>query len=499
MGAKKIASALPAGQPGEGVRAGLKIAQADNFNPNFGDVLRSSAIFYYRRAADFGTTISFMDYWKAKRALDVAIVASTRDMGGLLVRRERLSFDRGAVINHRPALPPGDFEGSVEIEVFATRNMVIPYSAIMAVYESGRGLSMVHSYARTYSRHEVEEGRTISVGEESCWTLRDDERTRSFCVFHNGGCVQPGQQVTITVANAEGQRREIAIALPALAPYATVKLVPSAHLPDLRGFLAGRIGHASVSFRVGESFTRMLVGNEAVDGSDCQVTHSNFNYARHQTDGLAGDHAAFMRIPRLGGVQRQVLVYPDCDPGAYDVEVSGRKRAFSSGDELVLPVEPGAQCLVFHKHGGQMPTRIVTALVCDGGSDLLAAECSLGVLTHLQPPKRMWWGLCAADRDKRTALVIHDVPEIYPGIPHDATFTIRLFSCQGQQALEARFSATELQRFDDGVDLQEIFPEAAAFLDGDFGYYMVQSEYGGLTCYSLMRNQRGGLTLEHGF
>src|SRR5262245_26779286 len=136
----------PASLPGS---TRLKISQADNFAGNFGEVLRSSAIFYYRRAADFQTVISFMDYWKAKRGLDVAVIASTRDLAGNLLRRERLGFDRGTVINYQPDLPDDAIEGSVEIEVFATRNMVIPYSAIMAVYRGRSSLSMVHSYART--------------------------------------------------------------------------------------------------------------------------------------------------------------------------------------------------------------------------------------------------------------------------------------------------------------------------------------------------------------
>ena len=478
---------------------GIKISQVDNLIPNFGEVLRSSAVFYYRRAAAFHTTISFMDYWKAKRSLEVAIVASTRDMTGRLLRRERIGFDRGSVINYRPQLPPGDVEGSVEIEIFAARNMVIPYSAIMAVYQSGRGLAMVHSYARSYSRHEVEEGRTISVGEESCWTLRDDARIRSFCVFHNGGVVQPAQTVTLTVRNAAGQRRCAKIELGALAPYATVKLMPARHIADLLAFLDGHTGNASLSFVLGESFTRMLVGNESQDGSDCQVTHSNFNYSRHETDSVAGDHAAFMRIPRLGDRPRRVLIYPDCDPGQYQVEGAGPRRGFSSDEALSLPVPGGAACLVFRKRDGRLPTRIVTALVCAGADDLLPAECSLGVLTHLQPPKRTWWGLCAADGDKRSALVIHDVPEVHGGMPADARFTVRLFSSQGHATLERQFSAPELARFDDGVDLDEIFADAAGFLAGDLGYYMVTSDYGGLSCYSTLRNGRGGFTLEHGF
>ena len=36
------------------------------------------------------TTLTFMNYWMAKRGLEVAVVASLRDMDGRLLRREAL-------------------------------------------------------------------------------------------------------------------------------------------------------------------------------------------------------------------------------------------------------------------------------------------------------------------------------------------------------------------------------------------------------------------------
>src|SRR4029079_17379144 len=167
------------------------ISFRDNMAGAFGLVLRSSAMFYYRRARGFETTISFMNYWKAKRQLDVAIVASTRDMSGKLLSRELVPMTTYAVINYRPQVGRETFEGSVEIEVFCNKNMVIPYAAVMAVYETPQAISNVHSYARDYSNLEVEEGRTITSGSEGCWSLRDSDEVNSFCVFHNGSREAP--------------------------------------------------------------------------------------------------------------------------------------------------------------------------------------------------------------------------------------------------------------------------------------------------------------------
>ena len=143
------------------------ISQKDNYAGAFGLVYRSSANFYFRQSNTFKTTISFMDYWRIKRGISVMVVASTRSMDGKLLMREQLTFKNGSIINFSPDMLRSGiaiFEGAIEIEVFASENMVIPYSAIMAVYEAENSISMVHSYSRTYSPHEVEEGRTISAG-----------------------------------------------------------------------------------------------------------------------------------------------------------------------------------------------------------------------------------------------------------------------------------------------------------------------------------------------
>ena len=118
-----------------------KINQQDNFQRNFGYCLRSSSIFY--TPGPVKTNIVISDYWKFKNNLDVFLIANYRDMEGQLLKREQLSFNNKTVIEI-------DFEnsfyGSCEIEAFSNKDLRIPYSAIMVVYESDESISMVHSY-----------------------------------------------------------------------------------------------------------------------------------------------------------------------------------------------------------------------------------------------------------------------------------------------------------------------------------------------------------------
>ena len=98
-------------------------------------------------------------------------------MKGDLVRRDSIDLESK---NVETLSPPNDFCGSCEVEAFSANDLRIPYSAIMGVYETRDSISMVHSYTRTYSQIEVEDGKTISDGHEGCWVLRDCDNIRSF-------------------------------------------------------------------------------------------------------------------------------------------------------------------------------------------------------------------------------------------------------------------------------------------------------------------------------
>lgn len=477
---------------------GQLISQKDNFKGNFGYVARSSAIFYYKMAPHIRTTISFMDYWSVKRNIEVMIVASTRDVDGSLKLREVLNFANGNVINYRPQVGE-NFEGSVEIEVFAAQNMVIPYAAIMAIYEWPLSISMVHSYGRTYSPHEIEEKRTISLGRESCWTLRDSAEIRSFCVFHNGLKPQPAQEARLKILNHKGHSREKLFVLNEIPAYGTWKFYPSDQISDLEDFLDGQPGNAALTYELCDSFTRMLVGNETKNGQELQVTHSNFNYSMHQSDKVESGDSAYMNVIDVPLRNPEVIVYPDSSPGDYTVSSSNFKYEFNNLKRLQFSVKPG-ELLVFKSKSGVLPTRIVTAFSgAPSGDAVLPFECSLGIHHNEYPMKRSHWGVTIDGDTVRGRLILQHQDELF-GVPGAGTkTTIFLQSSKRKEKIKRDLSAEELRQLHHGNYLSEIFPEAKAFLGGDYGYFYLMTDYPGLQCYSTLENSHGSLTLEHAF
>jgi hypothetical protein len=481
------------------VKRSLFINQKENFAGNFGIVLRSSAVFYFENSSKLRTTVSFMNYWLHKRELQVAVIASLRNMRGKLLRREQLSFESKDVINYSPENESGDFFGSVEIEIFSNQNMVIPYPAIIAVYESARGISAVHSYARNYSAHEIEEGRTITAGEESCWTILDGMNPlfSSFCVFHNGPIAIPEQIAQLTIRRADGMALNQPISIDALEPYETVKILPREACRNLIEFLAGQEGQAHLSFNTGGCFTRMLVGTESIDGSDFQVTHSNFNYAVHETDHLENkDQLAYMFIPNAGVNGKQLVVYAPRAPGEY--MVSSNVGECELADNQHLTQDVGCGLFKFRRLDGQLPSRIVTAIRFNRPNGVVPAECSLGVLTHAQPSKRLWWGITGSNSAVESRIIVHDLKELFGNPPENTSLSIRLYSSISDKPLETQVS-WQPGRFDAGFKLCDLFPDAAKFLGNAFGYYSVYSGYGGFTCYSTLERDTGSMAFEHGF
>jgi len=471
----------------------ILISQADNFAGSFGEVLRSSAIFWVKNSKQLKTTISFSNYWKFKNSTDVYILLNLRKLNGDLVARKVIDFEAKAVCNFSP---PIDFEGSVEVEAFSNKNMRIPYAAIMAVYESTDSISMVHSYARAYSQHEIEDGRTISVGEESCWTLRDTDDLSSFAVIHNGPTNQTEQLVDIAIRNSEGKELVHQFKLEALQPYQTKIIEPKNYFNNLTEWLDGKPGNGRLSFKLSGSFTRMLCATKTNDDNQLQVTHSNFNYTAHDTDFITeGDIRAYMKTPNVDSdFNQEIVVYPDSAEGNYQSTSNEVTQKFQTGDiHRMIFDSNAAQAVEFSREDGNLPTRIVTALRLNSKNSQLPAECSLGVVHHKEPKKNSHWMVVSSKFQSQIYWV--DFKELQGGCPDDAEFLFQLYSSKSSEPLVMQRKKEELPHIG-FIELNQLFDIKQ--LSNDFQYLFIRCSYGGMLFFSSMK-KNAAITIEHSF
>jgi len=473
----------------------LSISQQDNYAANFGEVLRSSAMFWAKNNSQVKTTISVTNYWKYKNAIEVNVLINLRDINGRLVQRTKVLFDASEVFNYEL---PGTFEGSVEVEAFGVKNLRIPYAAVMAIYECSDSISMVHSYSRAYSQHEIEDKRTICIGEESCWTLFETAAVTSFCVFHNGSGHVDQQRVRLGVRRADGKERVVEFQLSDLAPFQAVMIEPRNYFPEIASWLGGLPGNGRLSFRLEGGFTRFLCGRRAVDWSQLQVTHSNFDYSIHETDKIRdGTPIAYMLTPTVQDLElkQEIVVYPDSNLGQYAMKGEDFELRFKTSQIVNKQFDSNSGARVkFSCENGALPSRIVTGFRLKRSATTIPAECSFGVANHRRPAKHFSW-MVVSHRFHSTVCWV-DYEEIYGGCPADAKLVFKFYSPDAKDPVSREALFSELPAVGT-MTLEEMFNQHRQWPDA-YGYITIWCSYGGLGFFSTL-TKNSSISIEHCF
>jgi hypothetical protein len=470
----------------------MKINQQDNFSANFGKVFRSSAIFYAVHDEKIKTTISLLNYWHLKNKIATQVLINLRKIDGSLVSRESVDFDKSEVYNF--SVPFG-FEGSLEVEVFSARDMRVPYAAVTAMYECQNSITMVHSYSRTYSQHEIEDNRVITEGAESCWTIREDSSTTSFCVFHNGPLNYPSQEITFSIRNSLGAVLTKKFVIDELKPFETRVIKPREVIPEIATWLNGNPGQGKLRFNVYGAFTRMLCGISKIDGSALHVTHSNFDYSHHETNYLSSiGEIGFMKTPNIQGIKSQVVViYPDCADGRFKVKGRDMSFAFSHGETLVLEQTSTGSMSYAFQSSEKLPSRIVTGLRLYSFRDSLPAECSLGIVHSMEPEKHFHWMVTSQCFSTIIYWVTYE--EIFGPIPDNSELVFNLYIDGKREPFTRRYLFTEISEAG-SLDLKMMFEDVDSTIT--YNYLSVWSSYGGMVFYTSLW-KKDQVTIEHSF
>lgn len=466
------------------------ISQARNYRADFGIVHRSSAIFAL--FADVRTRICFLNYWKIKNNVQVGLVLTVRNSGGHVVSRRSVQFGDASVFQE-------SFEGisgSVEIEAYSGENLRIPYAAIMAVYETPRSISMVHSYARDHAPSEIEDGLAILPAREGCITLSREQGVRTLAYFQNGQASVPAQTATLVVRSGTHAPHSVPVPLERIAPYQTVCFDLTALAGTIVDPLEPMPVFCGLNFENRSSFPRLLVCWRDERTGEMQVTHSNFDYAQMPPDPVAGEREAWLHLPHLAPLVRNIElnVYPGLGEGRYSSCVNGRKQPLANGETISLLADR-RNVVRITRHDGDIPSRIVTGLGGSIDAAHVGFECSFGVLHRKRPPKRFHWGLVGQGLESIVYFTAY--PEIYDE-PQSISIHFSLYGINGGQVSKILECQRGLRDLPDYLVVEEFFDNASQVLGGGLGYVTAYCEWGGLVLFTSMR-KNNSITLEHSF
>ncbi|MEC8100386.1 MAG: hypothetical protein VX089_04135, partial [Pseudomonadota bacterium] len=458
----------------------------------------SSSTLWFENSANMKTTVSFLNYWKIKNNANVDIEVKTYSMKGSLLKKQYLNFTKGYVKNFLP-LNGRNGSGSVEIKIISKNNLRVPYAAIVAIYKTKYGISGVHSYSRTYYNN----GEELSDGCEGSWTIRDSNDIDSFCVFHNGSKIQPKQKIQLKIQNRKNQVLIKDIDFPTMKPYATAKIITKNHVNNLIKFLDHGVGTVSCKHKVNGSFARMLIGNKSTkNGVDMQVTHSNFNYKEIGCDDYLDKNDRSLK-PYPGKVNNnsKFIIYPHIAKGDYTAKLGKKLYKIDSPQKIIeVPVNKKNSEINFTANKGSLPTRLQLGIISQNNKKRIPNEVAFSAITTIEPMKRFHWGICAFGEEMKTKIIISNLKNLDKNKQVFKELVINIYAANNKRILNKKYDKlSALKKFEDGVDIKNIFSELKNIKKNSFGYYSIFSEYGRFLCYSEVTNKFGSVFKEHSF
>ncbi len=327
-------------------------------------VFRSSAVFPVLHNAYGSSKVIFMGYWLLKRHIkEIGLTYTLRSELGTILSRKYVCIDSTKAYSIQLsefADQIGDtFTGSLEIEIFSTRDLVFPYPAFVLVYYSDSFSTAVHTVGRVYNDIEDLSSNEEYRVRESGFDIYGSADLSPFVGFTNGPIINSQPELTYEVVNAQGEAFQGSFTLPALQPFETHFLRLKTYLPlnDWLGNQAGtvRLGHNFEGF-----FPRFTVGNFDERAQSISVTHSYYDSSPltdstaywNRIDDTFHDSSVAIPLYITDGLFTRLVLYPTFSPSDFTLSF----RFFDAEGQLLGSL-PDYITVVSDQHLGTLVTQ----------------------------------------------------------------------------------------------------------------------------------------------
>jgi len=300
-------------------------------------IFRSSAIFPVIRNNTYSTSILFLGYWLIKRKIhEINVLVTLRNKEGEILKRNSLIVDspKSYSIELDSLLEniqynKSEFVGSIELEIFSTRDMVFPYPALVLNYYNNNFNTCVHTVGRIYNDFEdLAENEKFRVPETG-FDIHMTEDVEPFIAFVNGPLLNSQSMIRYTVTNKNSQKFSGSFQLGEIKPYETVFLKLNEHIQKLDKMLDGRSGTITLEHNFEGFYPRFLAGNIQHSLPSVSFTHTYYDCSSCTTEADYWDRVSnryydcsvYVPLFVQDNLYTELVIYPNFSPSSFDLHI----------------------------------------------------------------------------------------------------------------------------------------------------------------------------------
>ncbi|WP_162549848.1 hypothetical protein [Hymenobacter nivis] len=302
-------------------------------------IFRSSAIFPVLHTANYSSRVLFMGYWLLKRRIpEVQMLVTLRGEDGPILLRKSLLITEPKAFALRVGdllaetalgATEADFTGSLELEIFATRDLVYPYPAFVLNYYGDEFMASVHTTGRVYNDIEDLQENEDKIVPECGFDILSGAAYAPFFAFVNGVYNYDNPVIEWTIIDEHGQGQRGQFTLPPVPAYAT-RFVMLRDYIDLDALLHGGKGTVKLHHQFRGFFPRFVAGNFEQHRHALSITHTYYDSSAvsdagaywGNTDERFHDSAVFAPLFVDEGEYTQLVFYPIYSPSAFGISLA---------------------------------------------------------------------------------------------------------------------------------------------------------------------------------
>lgn len=299
-------------------------------------VYRGSAIFTVMCNKDLETRILFMGYWIVKNKIDeLGLLITLRDQKGTIIHRKSSQIVTASAneINIKNLLIEAEYSneiflGSIELEVFSSRDLVFPYPAFVVNYYNEFGSCIVHTTGRVYNNIEDLKSNEFNV-KECGFDIFPGSDFDPFFTFVNGHSRSDASPLKIEIITGKEIVYKGTIDIGYIEPLETIIIKLKDYL-NIDDYLNGQVGTVKIEHNLTGFFPRFIAGNFSKNLGALSITHTYYDnsdnisesaYWKNENQDVIHDAAVFVPLFIEDDWYTQLKLYPIYSPSEHTIHI----------------------------------------------------------------------------------------------------------------------------------------------------------------------------------